>query len=392
MERTELLQKVMDQAVADCNVAGVNFLVAREGKELLYLESGMADVENNQPIRRDTIFRLFSQTKPVTAVAAMILMERGQLDLISPVSEFFPSYNDQKYFNNGVPTPVPAPIRVQDLLRMTSGLTYDDPSLLSGAQTKVIFDECKARLGTDHEMTTCELASRLGEVTLEFAPGERFLYGTSADVLGAIVEVVSGMKLGEFMKKEIFDPLGMKDTAFFVPAEKRSRLAKAYRTVSENGKAHLEPYSDNNLGIFYPMDHAPAYEAGGAGLNSTLDDYLKFATMLLNGGEYGGVRILQPATVKFMTSGELLPEQQPSYNKWTGLNGFSYNCLMRICKNPPQAGLMVSPGEYGWDGWLGVFFANLPQEKMTILMGTQKVDGGTFDLTRKLKNVLLTHL
>ncbi len=392
MDRIQLLKQTMDRAVETCNVAGVNLLVTRNGKEDLYLESGLMDVENKVPIRRDTIFRLFSQTKPITAAAAMILMERGELDLISPVSDFIPSYNDQTYFDNGVPKPVPAPIRIQDLLRMTSGLTYDDPSLLSGAQTKVIFDDCKARLGTDHEMTTYELASRLGEVTLEFAPSERFLYGTSADVLGAVIEVVSGMKLGEFLKKEIFDPLGMQDTAFYVEEKKQPRLAKAYRTVTENGSARLELYTDNNLGICNAMDHAPAYEAGGAGLTSTLDDYNKFAAMLLGEGTYHGTRILKPATVRFMTQGELLPEQQPSFNKWTGLNGFSYNSLMRICKFPAQAGLMVSPGEYGWDGWLGVFFANLPAENMTILMGTQKVDAGTFDLTRKLKNILLSEL
>ncbi len=392
MTQIDALQKVLDRAVAEKNVSGANFLVTRNGKEEVYLQAGLADVENSIPIKRDTIFRLFSQTKPITAAAAMILMERGELDLISPVSEFIPSYEGQTYFKDGVPTPVPQPVRVQDLLRMTSGLTYDDPSLLSGVQTKVIFDDCKARLNTDHEMTTYELASRLGEVTLEFAPGERFLYGTSADVLGAVIEVISGRKLGEFLKKEIFDPLGMKDTAFYVEESKRSRLAKVYETVAENGEKALKLYTGNNLGILNTMDHAPSYEAGGAGLTSTLDDYQKFASMLLNNGTYGGVQILKPATVRFMTTGELLPEQQPSFNKWVGINGFSYNCLMRICKFPHQAGLMVSPGEYGWDGWLGMYFANLPAENMTILMGTQKVDAGTFDLTRKLKNVLLSEL
>lgn len=137
------------------------------------------------------------------------------------------------------------------------------------------------------------------------------------------------------------------------------------------------------------MDLVPAFESGGAGLASTLDDYMRFSRMLMQGGTLDGVQVLKPATVKYMISGELMEHQQAAFDKWIGLEGFSYSNLMRICKCPDRAAYIAGEGEYGWDGWLGVYFANLPKENMTILMGAQKKDGGTFTLTRKLRTMVL---
>ncbi|MCM1415938.1 MAG: beta-lactamase family protein [bacterium] len=382
MTLKEKLQHVMEQAVETCEVAGVNLLIEQDGEELCYCQAGMADIEENRPMTRDAIFRLYSQTKPITAAAAMILMERGKLDLRQPVSDFLPAFTAQ----------FPTPIRVFDLLRMTSGLLYPNDTSEAGRQSAAVFEEMDRRLYTEQAMTTQEAANALAGCALAFEPGSSWEYGTSADVLGAVIEVVSGMKFGEFLDKEIFQPLGMKDTAFWVSEEKQNRLAAAYETIIGSEKNALLRYDGNNLAIRNKMDQPPAFESGGAGLASTLDDYMRFAKMLLQEGTLDGTQILKPATVRYLTSGELMDNQQTAFDRWFGLEGFSYGNLMRVCKNPDRTGYLARKGEYGWDGWLGPYFANFPNEKLTMLMGTQKKDGGTFALTVKLRNVLLSEL
>lgn len=390
MELTKRLEKIMQQAVDRCEVAGVNLLVEKDGRELCYCEAGIANVAKARPFRRDTIIRLYSQTKPITAAAAMILMERGMLDLDQPVSDFLPSYSKLNVCVNGTVRPATIPMRVFDLLKMTSGLVYPDGSTISGLQTAAVFAELDRRLFTDHQMTTRELADALAGCVLAYDPGRSWGYGTSADVLGAVVEVVSGMSFADFLQKELFEPLGMTDTAFWVPADKQDRLAAAYETtVDVDGKTSLSLFKGNHLGIRNDMAEEPAFASGGAGLASTLDDYMKFARMLLREGEDHGVRILKPQTVRYMVSGELMGRQQEAFENWLGLEGYSYGNLMRVNKNPGQSGYLAKEAEYGWDGWLGAYFANFPRENMTILMGTQKKDGGTFTLTRKLRNVIL---
>lgn len=387
------IQHVMDQAVENCEVAGVNLLVKKDGKELYYAQAGMADIEKNRSMERDTILRLYSQTKPVTALAAMILMERGEIDLCQPVSDFIPAFESVRVLSGNVPVPCDVPVRVCDLLRMTSGLVYPEENSIAGLMTDRVFSEAVSRIGTDQEMTTMELANRLAECPLAFVPGTSWHYGTSADALGAVIETVTGMRFGEFLKKELFDPLDMKDTAFWVPADKQHRLAAAYDTVKgEDGSRNLERFEGNHLAICNDMSHDPAYEAGGAGLVSTLDDYMRLAQMLLGEGELEGVRILKPRTVKFFTGGKLQRRQQKAMETWLGLEGYTYSNLMRVCDKPSRSSLLTQKGEYGWDGWLGVYFANFPKENMTFLMGTQKKDAGTFALTRKLRNLVLGEL
>ncbi|MCM1136399.1 MAG: beta-lactamase family protein [Clostridium sp.] len=397
MALREKVRTVMERAVENCEVAGVNLLVEKDGEEICYCQAGMADREAGRSMDRDTILRLYSQTKPVTAAAAMILLERGLLDIDQPVSDFLPSFGKQFYFAEGEGIgeevkPVIQPMRVYELLRMTSGLVYPDEITAAGRQAKAVFDEVDRKLFTEEAMTTREIADRLGGCTLAFEPGSSWRYGSSADVLGAVIEVVSGMRFGDFLEKEIFGPLGMKDTAFWVPEEKRSRLAAAYETVVKEGKNTLVRFEGRHLAISDRMEKPPAFESGGAGLASTLDDYVRFARMLLQGRSLDGVRILQPATVRYMTGAELMEPQQRAFNLWPSLEGFSYGNLMRVCKNPGRAGYPTGEGEYGWDGWLGSYFANFPKENMTILMGIQKKDAGTFALTRKLRNAVLTEL
>ncbi len=420
MSLEEKLLDTMEQAVSGCEVAGVNLLAEQGGEEICYCQAGMADREENRAMGRDTIFRLYSQTKPITAAAAMILMERGELDLCQPVSDFLPSFAKQVYCTEeggigeaaaggqqkqkaepgtgGSPSrtaefkPVLQPMRVFDLLRMTSGLVYPDDVTESGRQAAKVFEEMDKRLFTENAMTTREVADALAGCALAFEPGSSWRYGTSADILGAVVEVVSGMRFGDFLEKEIFRPLGMKDTAFWVPQEKRGRLAAAYETVAKEDGNALIPYEGNNLAILNGMDRPPAFESGGAGLASTLDDYMCFARMLMQEGTLDGVRILKPATVRYMAGGELMETQQRAFEEWIGLEGFSYGNLMRICKKPGRAGHIAGEEEYGWDGWLGMYFANFPKEKLTLLIGMQKKDAGTFRLTRKLRNILLSEV
>ena len=394
MELIDRVQEIMKRAVDTKSVAGVNLLVRVNDEEILYAEEGFADIEKKKPMRRDTIFRMFSMSKPVTSAATMILFERGLIDLLEPVGDYLPSFKHMRVFDGNTVKPCERPIFIRDLLDMTAGLSYPDGSTPTGIMVDEVFKELDGRLRTDHEMTTRELADRLAAIPLDFEPESNFKYSTCADILGALIEEVSGMKYSEFLKKEIFDPLGMEDTGFFVPAEKLDRLASGYQTPeAEDGTRSLRKYDWNNLGINNIPDHAPGFESGGAGLVSTLDDYARFTQMLLNEGELDGARILSPSTVRFMTGRRLEEHEQKMFLKrMMCYQGFTYSNLLRICIDEDKAGYICSDGEYGWDGWLGTYMANLPYEGVSILMGTQKVDSGTFDLTRKLRNVILTEI
>lgn len=378
------IKEIMDRGVADGEVAGCNVLVLKDGKQIAYAESGYRDVENKTPYSRDTIGRLFSMSKPVTSAAVMILVDRGIIDLQDSVGKYIDSFNEMWVETINGPEKARKPITIQDLLSMTAGTVYPGQWGDAEKQSAVLFNEAIEKLGTAEEITTMELISCIGNNVLAFQPGKMFRYGTGADILGAVVEKASGMLFGDFLQAEIFGPLGMTDTGFYVPEEDRGRLAKVY-TSDDGSKKELVT---NNLAINYAMDHRPAFESGGAGLCSTLDDYARFATMLLNGGVYEGIRILSEKAVKYMTSGKLQEWQQPSFNEWLGLQGYSYGNLMRVLYEPGRACGFGERGEYGWDGWLGYYFCNDPANNMTILMGMQKFDAGTWSLTRKIRNVI----
>lgn len=385
----KILQEILDRAVEQNDIPGGSLLVLKDGKEQIYIQSGKADIENGRPFNRDTIVRLYSATKPITAAAAMILVERGLLDLSDEVQWFLPGFSNQVVAEKGNRlVPVKRNMRIVDLLNMVSGLPYGDhDGNLSMEAARTVFEELEAQVN-ENAVTTIEVANRLGRQPLKFHPGEEWMYGSSADVLGAVIEVAAHTKFGTFLKTELFDPLEMQDTGFYVPAEKQRRLAKVYDKI-ETGMAETKT---NHLGIRYTQDTEPAFESGGAGLVSTLDDYSRFASMLLDKGMYKGRKILSQQTVAYMTSPSLLPWQQECIEKnWCGLEGYSYGKLMRIGTDPGKACVMQSKGEYGWDGWLGFYFANSPDEKITMLFATQKIGAGTMPVTRKLKNCIWTN-
>ena len=379
-ELTSALQAVLDRSVAAGEIAGANLLILRHGEELLYAQSGFADLENRLPYRRDTIARLYSMSKPVTAAAAMILLQRGLLDLEQPLGELFPSFRGSVVWENGKKVPARREIVVGDLLNMTSGLPYPGTDE-AGQEAAAVFEELDSRLYGENPMSTLELTERLGACGLAFHPGDRWMYGTSADVLGAVVEKVSGQKFGAFLEENLFAPLGMVDTGFYVPSEKQHRLAQVY----QQGSPDMAIYETNNLGICYTMHRAPAFESGGAGLVSTADDYAKFAAMLIRGGD----GILSPAAVAHMTKSRLLPWQQESlWRSWGGMAGYGYGSLMRILEEPEMARILGWQGEYGWDGGLGCYFCNSPENGISIVMTCQRRDAGTMPVTRKVRNVL----
>ena len=367
-------------------IPGANLLIFKNGKEIFYHEDGLASKEEQISIKRDTIFRLFSMTKPITSAAAMILLERGKIDLYEPVSRYLEGFRNQLVEENNSLVPVRREMRIKDLLNMTSGLMYGGECEAGKAAGRV-FEEVDKRLLTDSPLNTIEIANLLGKCPLAFHPGESWVYGTSADILAAIIEIVSGKRYGEFLKEEIFEPMGMRDTAFYVPMEKRERLANTYGADVKGG---LSLYTGNHLGIIQSMNREPAYEAGGAGLVSTIDDYAKFSLMLMNSGTYEGTYIMHPRTVKYMTSKSLSVVQEKGLESWYELEGHSYGNLMRILTDTSKAGTIGSPYEYGWDGWLGCYFANCPTDNLNFLFMTQKTDAGTMEITRKLRNIIIS--
>ena len=387
-DRLRRIPEIMQEMTDKQYVSGVTSMVIQHGEEQCYYETGYRDIAAGLKMTRDTIHRMYSMTKPITAAAAMILLEEGRIDLLDQVCDYLPGFRNQYVIERGVIVPVKQPMTIQHLLNMTSGLVYPGEGNPAEIRCDRLIEEVKNKLLTEQAITTVELANRVGKLPLAFMPGTTWQYGLSADVLGAVVEVVSGMRFGEFLARRLFEPLGMQDTAFYVPQDKQSRLAKVYRD-SENGLTEETGY---NLAIQNKMELSPAFESGGAGLCSTIDDYAKFTQMLLAGGTYQGIRILAPKTVEYMTTAHVTPAQQRGVDTWESLAGYTYGNLMRILVDPGAAVGVGSKGEYGWDGWLGTYMMNDPAHDLTLLIMHQKVDSGTTAYTRRIRNVLFAAL
>lgn len=386
----KLITETIKRAVENGETAGANVLVIKNGKEKAYCEYGYADIEGGKKISRDTIFRLYSQTKPITAAAVILLVQEGKIDLGAWLSDYLPKYAESYVNRDGNRTKAEKHLTVCNLLNMTSGIPYPYENSEGGRQSGTIFWEVENGLYSDKPITTAEFARRFASVDLCFEPGEKFMYGASADILGALVEKVSGMSFRDFLLERFFEPLGMNDTDFYVPKEKSDRLAKVY-DYSESGLRELRT---NHLGLAYDRDIIPAFQSGGAGLCSTLDDYAKFAAMLMNGGVYDGNRILSTESVKYLTHGGIAPHQNAQLEEgWGWMRGYTYGNLMRVCADESMTTLFSSKGEYGWDGWLGTFFSNEPSHGITLLFGTQQAGVGmTGTLVRKIKNIVMSEL
>lgn len=402
----ENIQPVLDDFVNKKEAAGLNLLLCKDGREIGYWQSGLADLEKSQPYQRDTIARLYSMSKPVTAVAAMILMEEGKLDFAAELFRYLPEFKDVKVCTDrghkGNPRPATRPILIQDLLNMTSGYGYGawgEASFYGEHLTSELINDLNEdeKDSGKNQITTREFARRISSIPLNFEPGTEYNYGYSADILGAVIEEVSGMKFSQFLSNQIFKPLGMDDTAFYVPDSKQNRLAKVYRSVEDwsdgSEKRQLELFTNCNLGIQDKMNHEPAFESGGAGLCSTVDDYMKFALMLTNGGQLNGRRILSENTVRRFSDSRLMPDVQRTFDiKMPHLAGYSYCNLMRVAANPGACNVFTSKGEFGWDGWLGPYMSVDRETGITIVMTMQRCDSGTTSAARKARNIIYSTL
>lgn len=379
---TETIDTILREEVEAGRVPGVSAMVLHKGTEIYCGAFGMADMEEKRPMKRDTIIRLFSMTKPITAVAVLILMERGLLKLQDPVEKYLPEFKGQMVWQEGgEPVPVNRPSTILDMLHMTSGIPYPEDSEPGRRIGRIMGDYINRRIAGE-TVTTRDYVKAFAEVPLCFQPGEKWMYGLSADILGAVVEVVSGMRYSEFLKKEIFEPLEMVDTAFYVPEEKRDRFAQIYLFDQKQNK--VAPSPDCHLAVYYGED--VAFESGGAGLVSTLDDYSHFACMLVNRGEYKGKRILLPETVEYMRT-DALDEAQKVDFSWESLKGYGYGCLVRTLTDPDVEGAKGNPGTFGWDGWTGNFVFMDPVDEVVTLFYIQRGDAWVLPVVRKIRQV-----
>ena len=369
--RLERMHDVMAGYVDRGQVPGLVALVSRAG-ELRVDALGSLAVGGQSRVQRDTIFRIASMTKPVTAAAAMILVEECQLRLDEPVDRLLPELADRKVikrFEGALDDTVPAKrsITVRDLLtfRMGFGIVVAPPDpcpILKAAS------DLRIGLGPPSPASMPapdEWIRRLGSLPLMHQPGKRWMYSTGSDVLGVLIARASGQPFEAFLRERIFDPLGMKDTGFSVPAEKINRLATSYATNPQTGA--FEVYDQPANGQW---SRPPAFPAGASGLVSTADDFLAFSQMMLNKGKLGSVRILSRPSVELMTTDQLTPEQKAT----SGLTevffesrgwGFGVSIVTR------RTDLAASIGMYGWDGGLGTSWRADPTENLTGILLTQ---------------------
>lgn len=384
-ERLERITALMQKHVEDGLLAGAVALVARDGK-VAYLKSvGMQDKERGVEMKPDAIFRIASMTKPITSVAVMMLYEEGRFRLSDPVSKYLPEFKNMKVLAAGLAgdggkaqeqlVPAKREITIRHLLTHTSGLTYHWDARV-GAKY--------AEAGITHGLIQTEDAladgiKKLAQIPLVHQPGEAFTYSLSIDVLGRLVEAVSGMSFDEFLRKRMFEPLRMNDTSFYLPDSKVSRLAAVYGP-DPNGA--LKRLSNGILGegpmricVTYPYEGPKRYCSGGGGLCSTISDYTRFCQMMLNGGELDGVRLLSPKTVALMTAdhvGDLNP-------------GSGFGLGFGVTRSLREAGELTSTGAYRWGGfWYTTFFID-PAEKLIGVCMVQLHPSGKATLNDKFE-------
>ncbi len=394
MNMNQHILKRLDQAIASTLVTnsdnpdenvGAAICVLKDGREVYRKEYGYADKEKNIPMKPDAIFRCYSMTKPITAVAVMILVERGLLSLSDPASKYIPGFQNQKVYTPDGLVPAQREVTIQDLMTMTAGVCYPDASFPAGNYMEQVQQEYYREIQEGKVITTYELANRIGAQPLAFQPGTRWLYSFCADVLGAIVEVVSGKRYSDFLKSEIFHPLGMTDTDFYVPEEKQDRFMQFYQYMPETQT--LEPCTWQHLCLSHMHLKKPDFESGGAGLVSTVDDYAKFVKMMMHYGTYNNVRILGQKTVKSMAANQLTESQREGMD-WTELKGYGYGSLMRQMIHPEAAESLGSKGEYGWDGWLGSYLSIDPVEDLAIIYVIQKCGGNGYRDIQVIRNIV----
>ena len=340
--------------------AGCGLSICESGKEIFCECAGYADLEAKRRMKPDDIIRLFSNSKVFTNALALTLYDKGRFLLTDPVSDYLPEFSNSVvgfFTNNGTfsTRAVQRPVRIMDLMTMSSGLTYGT-QMAGGenSQTNIRIQREMDALESAGGYTTRAFAKAMASVPLLFDPGTQWHYGYSHDVLGALIEVAADMSFGEYLQKAICGPLGLADTSFFLPEEKRPRLARQYRAPGQNGDREISEGLDNSY------NPAHRFESGGAGLLSTMNDFSRFATMLAMGGAIDGVRILSRNTIDLMRTNHLGPQQLAAFyaaqdNGWEFARGYGYGLGVRTMVDKVWAGSNGSVGEFGWSGAAGTW-------------------------------------
>jgi CubicO group peptidase (beta-lactamase class C family) len=372
-ERLERLHALMQKVVDDKQIAGIVTLLARHGKVIDYHAYGRRDMASGTPMTKDTIFRDFSMTKPVTGAAMMVLYEQSKWLPTDPVTKYIPEFAHLKVFkgldSDGkilLEDPIHPPT-MQELMSHTAGFTY-------GIFGKEAVDKMYQSAGVLQSKTLEEMIDKLAKIPLLYQPGTRWVYSVSMDIQGYIIEKLSGQSLPRFMQQNIFQPLGMKDAGFFVSEDKRNRFATLYRSNAQ-GELISDP-TGGGLAGDYSIE--PMMPSGGGGLVSTAEDYLRFAQMLDNGGELNGVRVLSPASVKLMSANHLAPnlltgEFGIGLERMRPGFGYGYDCA--VVFNPPEANLPDGQGTFLWDGAAGTWFWIDPTNDIVFIGMIQRMLG-----------------
>jgi CubicO group peptidase (beta-lactamase class C family) len=405
-ERLQRLGDWLEQQVDSGRLAGASAIVGRRGKIAFCQSAGLAERESDRPFKRDTLTRIFSMTKPVTTVAAMMLYEEGHFQLDDPIARYLPEFADTPvWIGNGASIdevePQTTPITVRQLMNHTSGLTYefmhaspvDDYYRSNGINFQ----------GTGHTLE--EMVGKLATAPLLCQPGSQWNYSVSTDVLGRLVEVWSGQSLQTFFRTRIFEPLNMQDTDFHVAESNHQRFAALYgpegggnmasvgRTSTPTGLAAKTPAAlellDPAAGSRYTRP-TPLF-SGGGGLTGSLDDYATFCQMLLNGGELNGRRLLSPVTVAYMCQNQLPDNRdmaamgQPVWSE-TSYDGIGVGLGFAVVLDPVKAHIITSPGEAHWGGAASTFFWIDKHQELFTVFFTQLMPSSTYPLRRELRS------
>ncbi|MDH4111002.1 MAG: beta-lactamase family protein [Gammaproteobacteria bacterium] len=361
-ERLGKITEFTAQNVAEGRHVGIVTMVARHGQVVHFEAVGRYGLDNGRSLEKDSLFRIYSMTKPITTVAMMMLYEEGRFQLGDPVSKYLPEFADIMVYREGGAVPSAAPMTIEQLMTHTAGLTYGS---VDEHPVEIAYAEAKLFESADLD----EFVDRLAALPLRFEPGTRYHYSVATDVLGAIVERISGRTLDEFFRERIFEPLGMRDTFFNVPDDKLDRLASNHYWDAEADAIALMPpeYGRPPQGV--------TLFSGGGGLVSTAMDYMVFCEMLRRGGTYNGARLLGPKTIQYMTTNHLTDAVRnegatefPAYHLYPGQ---SFGLGFGVITDPGQSQVISSAGEYSWGGAADTKFWIDPEEDLVAILMTQ---------------------
>ncbi|MCC5857571.1 MAG: beta-lactamase family protein [Ectothiorhodospiraceae bacterium] len=403
--RLDRIDRWLDRLVEDRRVAGISLLINRHGENAHYHATGHADMERGTGITPDTIFRVYSMTKPVTSLAAMMLYEEGGFQLDEPIAAFLPEFRHMDVCIGGDADqpqlePARSLITVRQLLTHTAGFSY-------GFMHQTPVDALYRRHGVDFgpgDVSLQEMVSRLAELPLEFQPGSRWRYGFSTDVLGRLVEVLSGESLDAFFRRRIFEPLGMGDTAFWVTEDKVDRMAAMYTASDMEPPPRIGPEPRDLPPPVIPglklADPAAGGRfarptrlfSGGGGLTSTLNDYLRFTRMLRQGGELEGERLIGRKTLEYMRcnhlDGSMADMGEPRFNNAHMGAGLGFGLGFAVVLDPARAQTMGSPGEYFWTGMANTQFWIDPAEDLIVIQMAQLLPSTLAPVRRELRTLV----